>query len=86
MTAITATEARKRLFPLIDEVNDDFEAVEILGKRSSAVLISKDEYSALVEMAHLMRSPKNARRLLASLANIDAGNVEQHDLIEDDGE
>lgn len=82
--AITATEARKRLFPLIDEVNDDMTAVEILGKRGSAFLVGKLEYDALLEMAHLMRSPKNARRLLASLANIEAGKVTHHDLIEDD--
>jgi antitoxin YefM len=81
--AITATEARKRLFPLIDEVNEDMTAVEILGKRGSAFLVAKDEYDALLEMAHLMRSPKNARRLLTSLANIEAGKVEEHDLVED---
>ena len=81
--AITATEARKRLFPLIDEVNEDMTAVEILGKRGSAFLVAKDEYDALLEMAHLMRSPKNARRLLTSLANIEAGKVVEHDLIED---
>lgn len=78
--AITATEARKRLFPLINEVNEDMAPVEILGKNASAVLIAKDEYDALVEMAHLMRSPKNARRLLESLAEARAGHTEQHDL------
>lgn len=81
--AITATEARKRLFPLINEVNEDMAPVEILGKNASAVLIAKDEYDALVEMAHLMRSPKNARRLLESLAEARAGHTEQHDLSED---
>ncbi len=62
--AITASEARRRLFPLIEKVNDDRSSIEITSKRGNAVLMSADEYAEWQETAHLFRSPANARRLL----------------------
>ncbi len=62
--AITASEARKGLFPLIEKVNDDRVPIEITSKHGNAVLMSADEYAAWEETAHLFRSPANARRLL----------------------
>ena len=62
--AITASEARRELFPLIEKVNDDRAPIEITSKRGNAVLMSADEYAAWEETAHLFRSPANARRLL----------------------
>ncbi|WP_430867548.1 type II toxin-antitoxin system Phd/YefM family antitoxin [Demequina aurantiaca] len=61
--AITASEARKSLFPLIQQVNDDATPVEITSKGGSAVLMSLTEYEALQETAYLLRSPTNAQRL-----------------------
>ena len=78
--AITASEARKHLFPLIEQVNQDRVPVEITSKRGDAVLISVDDYRALEETAYLLRSPANVRRLLESLDHARAGNVEAHDL------
>jgi antitoxin YefM len=80
--AITTSEARRDLFGLIERVNLDHTEVEITSKRGSAVLMSKDEYDALVETTHLLRSPKNAQRLLSSLAAARDGQVSAHDLIE----
>ncbi|MGA2262665.1 MAG: type II toxin-antitoxin system Phd/YefM family antitoxin, partial [Acidobacteriota bacterium] len=40
MTSITATEARKRLYRLVDDVAESHEPIRIAGKRNSAVLIS----------------------------------------------
>jgi len=77
---ITASEARKNLFPLIEQVNADRSAVEITSRRGDAVLISREEYDALQETAHLLRSPKNARRLLESLDQALAGRREAHEL------
>lgn len=77
--AITASEARKHLFPLIEQVNQDRAPVEITSKRGDAVLISVDDYRALEETAYLLRSPANVRRLLESLDHARAGNVEPHD-------
>ena len=78
--AITASEARKNLFPLIEQVNDDHTAVEITSKRGNAVLMSRADYDALQETAYLLRVPANARRLLESLAQARTGEREEHDL------
>ena len=66
--SITASEARKNLFPLIEQVNDDQVPIEITSKRGDAVLISRAAYDALEETAYLLRSPANATRLMESLA------------------
>lgn len=78
--AITASDARKNLFPLIQQVNDDRTPVEITSKRGDAVLMSRADYDALEETAHLLRSPANARRLLESLAQAQRGQREEHQL------
>ncbi|MGH8862302.1 MAG: type II toxin-antitoxin system Phd/YefM family antitoxin, partial [Jatrophihabitantaceae bacterium] len=53
--AITASEARKNLFPLIEQVNDDRTPIEITSRRGDAVLLSRADYDALEETAHLLR-------------------------------
>lgn len=78
--AVTASEARKNLFSLIEQVNDDRTPVEITSRRGGAVLISCDEFDALQETAHLLRSPKNARRLLESLDQAVNGQREEREL------
>jgi antitoxin YefM len=78
--AITASEARKHLFPLIEQVNEDRTPLEITSKRGDAVLIAVDDYRALEETAYLLRSPANARRLLDSLDDARAGRAEEHEL------
>ncbi|EST29443.1 hypothetical protein N566_22015 [Streptomycetaceae bacterium MP113-05] len=72
--SISASEARKNLFPLIEKVNDDRAAIEITSRHGSAVLVAKDEWDALEETAYLLRSPENARRLLAALADARDGS------------
>ncbi len=47
MTTLSATEARKRLYALIDEVVQSHEPVQITGKRSNAVLLSQDDWRAI---------------------------------------
>ena len=78
--AITASEARKNLFPLIEQVNDDRTPVEIMSRRGNAVLMSREDYDALEETAHLLRSPANARHLLGSLAQAREGQRQEHPL------
>lgn len=55
--SVTASDARRRLFPLIEEVNNDHTAVEIVSKNGSAYLVSAEEYEAHQETAYLLRSP-----------------------------
>ena len=73
--AMTASEARKNLFPLIEQVNNDRRPIEITSKRGDAVLMSRADYEALEETAYLLRSPANARRLLESLEQARSGEV-----------
>ncbi len=82
IVAITASEARKNLFPLIEQVNDDHTPVEITSRRGSAVLMSRDDFDALQETAYLLRVPANARRLLESLEQANRGRREEHELSE----
>ncbi len=78
--SVTASEARSRLFPLIEQVNADQVAVEIVSRRGTAFLVSADEYRSLRETAYLLQSPVNARRLQESVDQLSAGEVEAHPL------
>jgi antitoxin YefM len=79
--AMTASEARKNLFPLIEQVNNDRQPIEITSKRGDAVLMSRADYEALEETAYLLRVPANARRLLESLEQARSGERQSHDLL-----
>jgi antitoxin YefM len=64
----TYTQARAGLAKLLDEVTENREIVIIRRRdKSSVALIAEDELSSLLETAHLLRSPENARRLLTAL-------------------
>ena len=57
MTTLSASEARKRLYNLVDEVRDSHEPVQIVGKRGSAVLISEEDWKAIEETLYLDSIP-----------------------------
>ncbi|MFR9725857.1 type II toxin-antitoxin system Phd/YefM family antitoxin [Streptomyces sp. MS19] len=83
--SITASEARKDLFPLIRRVNEDHDTVEIVSRHGNAVLMSADDYAALREGAYLLRSPANARRLLTAYENaLSRRNLTERELIDPD--
>lgn len=70
----TYTDARARLARLMDRVTEDRETVIIRRRNAGSVaLIAADELESLTETAHLLRSPRNAERLLAALARAWAG-------------
>lgn len=81
--SISASEARRTLFPLIEKVNADRDAVEIVSRNGNAVLMPADEYAAWQETAYLFQSPANARRLLDAYERAKSGNVETHSLDQD---
>jgi antitoxin YefM len=81
--SVTASEARKQLFPLIERVNNDRVAVEISSRRGNAVLLSAAEFAALEETAYLLRVPANAKRLLESLQQARDGKRHEHELDSD---
>ena len=80
--AITASQARAQLFPLIEKVNEDHKPIEIVSKKGSAVLMSLADYEALEETAYLLRTPANAAHLLESIAQHRAGKTTQLPLAE----
>jgi antitoxin YefM len=57
MTTLTATEARKRLYSLVDEVKESHDPIQIVGKRSSAVLVSEEDWRAIQESLYLTSIP-----------------------------
>lgn len=57
MTSMTATEARKKLYNLLDDVANSHEPIQIAGKRHSAVLISENDWRAVQETLHLISIP-----------------------------
>lgn len=74
MKAITYTAARENLASTMDQVCQDRDPVVITRNRDqSVVMLSLDEYEALEETAHLLRSPANARRLLTALQQLESG-------------
>ena len=68
MVSISASEARQRLFPLLEQVITDHEPVRITSKAGDAVLMSADDYDSWQETVYLLRSPENARRLMEAVA------------------
>jgi antitoxin YefM len=77
--AISASEARKTLFPLIERVNEDHTPIEIVSKRGNAVLVSKEDWDSIVETNYLLRSPANAKRLLESVEQWRAGQTTERE-------
>ncbi len=83
MNAITYSSAREGLASLMDRVCNDHEAVIVTRKGEQAVVVlSLDDYKALEETAYLLRTPTNARRLLASIESLNAGKGQEKALEE----
>jgi antitoxin YefM len=83
MDILNYTTFRNQLSKALDKVNDDHIPIMITRQNGKpAVLLSLDDFKAYEETAYLMASPKNAARLNQAIADIEAGNIEQHALIE----
>jgi antitoxin YefM len=68
MATVSATEARKRLYALIDEVSQSHEPVQITGKRGNAVLLSEADWRAIQETLHLVSIPGMRESILEGMA------------------
>lgn len=67
--SISASEARRRLFSLLEQVNTpDHEPVRITSRGGDAVLMSAADYDSWQETVHLFRSPENVRSLMGAVA------------------
>lgn len=81
MDAITYTAARANLADTMDRVCDNHEAIIITrNSQQAVVMMSLDDFKALEETSYLLRSPKNARRLLESMASLEAGKGKERKL------
>ena len=83
MNAIPHTQARNHLAGTMEKVCDDHAPVIITRKsRGSVVMMSLEDYQALEETAYLLRSPKNARRLVESIAELAGGGGTERKMLE----
>ena len=83
MDAITYTTVRANLASAMDRVCNDHEALIITRNGAqSVVMLSLEDYKALEETAYLLRTPENARRILAATAQLNAGTGMERELAE----
>lgn len=83
MDAITYTTARAHLADTMDRVCDDHEPIIITrNSQQAVVMLSLEDYKALEETSYLLRSPKNARRLLEAIAGLEEGRGQERRLEE----
>ena len=81
MDAISSTAARTNLAKTMDQVCEDHAPIIITRSKSqSVVMMSLEDYEALQETAYLLRSPRNARRLLDSIAELEQGEGQERAL------
>ncbi len=67
MATISVTQARARLFRLLDEVAQSHDPVHITGKRASAVLISEEDWRSIQETLHLLSVPGMRKSIVEGL-------------------
>tara|TARA_B110000196_G_scaffold101766_1_gene88466 strand:+ start:153 stop:407 length:255 start_codon:yes stop_codon:yes gene_type:complete len=84
MDAISYTSARANLASTMEQVCNDHAPI-IITRKSEApvVMMSLEDYQAMEETTYLLRSPANARNLLESIAELEAGKGAEHALIEE---
>jgi antitoxin YefM len=83
MNALPYSQARSNLAKTMDKVCDDHTPIIITRKNQrSVVMISLEDYESLEETAYLLRSPRSARRLLESIAELESGGGAERELIE----
>ena len=81
MKAITYTAARQNLAKTMEKVCKDHAPVIVTRKTTdSVVIMSLEDYEALEETAYLLRSPKNTRRLIESISQLEEGLGSEREL------
>ncbi|MGH8075391.1 MAG: type II toxin-antitoxin system Phd/YefM family antitoxin [Lysobacter sp.] len=83
MDAITYSTARAKLADTMDRVCGDHEPIIITRNGQQAVvMMALDDFKALEETSYLLRSPKNAQRLLEGIAALESGKGKERSLAE----
>ncbi|WP_424140629.1 type II toxin-antitoxin system Phd/YefM family antitoxin [Roseomonas chloroacetimidivorans] len=83
MTHVSYTELRQNLSRYLDEAVEARAPVVVTrqGGKGNVVMISEEEFAGWQETVHLLSSPKNARRLLRGMRQVEAGQTSAHDLL-----
>jgi antitoxin YefM len=83
MRTMSYSESRAKYAETLNSVVDNREEVVITrAGHEPVVIVSLDDYESLKETAYLLRSPENARRLLASIDRLEQGAGTTHELVE----
>jgi antitoxin YefM len=83
MEAKSYTAVRQDLAKIMENVCKDHSPVIVTRKKSgSVVIVSQEDYEAMEETSYLLRSPKNTKRLIESIAQLEEGKGKERGLIE----
>jgi len=83
MKAVTYTNARQNLAKTMEKVCQDHSPIIVTRRTTdSVVIMSLEDYEALEETAFLLRSPKNTRRLIESIAQLEEGQGTERELLD----
>lgn len=83
MRTISISETRANLKAVVDRVVADKAPIAITRQKGEGVvMISQSEWESIEETLYLLSSPANAKRLMEGIARLDAGEGEEHELIE----
>ena len=83
MQTVSYSEARENLKAVMDKAFTDRAPILVTRQRGeNAVIVSASEWASIEETLHLLRSPRNAERLLAAVRGLEAGGGEEHELID----
>lgn len=77
MSVTTYSDARKNFKAMIEQVNEDSDAITITTKDNNAVLISEAEYNKFVETIYLLQNPANVRHLAKSIEQLEKSEGEE---------
>ena len=84
MRTLSSTQLRANLSSVMDQVNDDHTPVIVTrAKGKPVVMVSLEDWASMDETTYLLSSPANRRELLAAIAELDAGQGIQRELIEE---
>ncbi|MET1111428.1 MAG: type II toxin-antitoxin system prevent-host-death family antitoxin [Allosphingosinicella sp.] len=84
MDIVTFSEARANLKAVMDRACADRAPIVVKRARGqeNVVIVAESEWEGLQETLHLLASPANAKRLMEGIARLDAGEGEEHELIQ----
>jgi antitoxin YefM len=85
LDVINYSDARQKLKEIMDRVVADMTQIVITRQKAEpVVMVSLEEWNSILTTLHLLSSPANAERLVSGIAQLDAGEGIEYELVEDD--